>query len=109
MYTTIFWDTLCSIINRRISSFFHIVLTLGLLLFASKLFVELFHRIKMPVVLGDLLAGFFGAAVAAAFMGLSPIVGAFTVGMAVDSTRLIKTVEEYVEKLQIIFGRYFLQ
>jgi Na+:H+ antiporter len=30
---------------------------LGLLLFASKLFVELFHRIKMPVVLGDLLAG----------------------------------------------------
>ncbi|MFL6360991.1 MAG: cation:proton antiporter [Nitrososphaeraceae archaeon] len=35
----------------------HIVLTLGILLFASKLFAELFHRIKMPVVLGELLAG----------------------------------------------------
>jgi Kef-type K+ transport system membrane component KefB len=35
----------------------HVVLTLGILLFASKLFAELFHRIKMPVVLGELLAG----------------------------------------------------
>lgn len=56
---------------------------------------------------GITTASFFGAAVAAAFMGLSPIVGAFTVGMAVDNTRLIKTVEEYVEKLQIIFGPLF--
>src|ERR671933_1748589 len=39
------------------AAFLHIVLTLGILLFASKLFAELFHRIKMPVVLGELLAG----------------------------------------------------
>jgi Kef-type K+ transport system membrane component KefB len=39
------------------ASFLHIVLTLGMLLFASKLFAELFHRIKMPVVIGELLAG----------------------------------------------------
>jgi Kef-type K+ transport system membrane component KefB len=38
-------------------AFVHIVLTLGILLFASKLLAELFHRIKMPVVLGELLAG----------------------------------------------------
>jgi hypothetical protein len=37
------------------AAFLHIVLTLGILLFASKLFAELFHRIKMPVVLGELL------------------------------------------------------
>jgi Kef-type K+ transport system membrane component KefB len=39
------------------AAFLHIVLTLGILLFASKLFAELFHRIKVPVVLGELLAG----------------------------------------------------
>ena len=33
------------------------MLSLGILLFASKLFAELFHRIKMPIVLGELLAG----------------------------------------------------
>jgi len=56
---------------------------------------------------GITTASFFGAAAAAAFMGLSPIVGAFAVGMAVASTKLIKTVEEYVEKLQIIFAPLF--
>jgi Kef-type K+ transport system membrane component KefB len=39
------------------AAFLHIILTLGMLLFASKLFAELFHRMKMPVVLGELLAG----------------------------------------------------
>ena len=59
------------------------------------------------IVEGITTASFFGAAAAAAFMGLSPIVGAFAVGMAVASTKLIKTVEEYVEKLQIIFAPLF--
>jgi hypothetical protein len=31
------------------AAFLHIILTLGILLFASKLFAELFHRIKMRV------------------------------------------------------------
>jgi Kef-type K+ transport system membrane component KefB len=56
---------------------------------------------------GVTTASFFGAAAVAAFMGLSPIVGAFAVGMAVASTKLIKRVEEYVEKLQIIFAPLF--
>jgi Kef-type K+ transport system membrane component KefB len=43
----------------------------------------------------------------AALVGLSPIVGAFAIGMAVASTRLIKQVEEYVHKLQIIFAPLF--
>ncbi len=37
--------------------FIHVVISLSLLLFASKLFAELFHRIKLPIVLGELLAG----------------------------------------------------
>jgi Kef-type K+ transport system membrane component KefB len=56
---------------------------------------------------GITTASFFGAAGMSAFMGLSPIVGAFAVGMAVASTKIIKRVEEYVEKLQIIFAPLF--
>lgn len=56
---------------------------------------------------GITTAAFFGAAGIAAFVGLSPIVGAFSVGMAVASTRVIKQVEEYVSKLGIIFAPLF--
>jgi Kef-type K+ transport system membrane component KefB len=56
---------------------------------------------------GIITATFFGAAGLAAFVGLSPIVGAFSVGMAVASTRVIKQVEEYVSKLGIIFVPLF--
>ncbi|HET6640805.1 MAG TPA: cation:proton antiporter, partial [Nitrososphaeraceae archaeon] len=38
-------------------SLIHIVISLSVLLFSAKLFAELFHRIRMPVVLGELLAG----------------------------------------------------
>ena len=38
--------------------FLHIVISLGILLFAAKIFAEIFHRLKLPVVLGELLAGF---------------------------------------------------
>jgi Kef-type K+ transport system membrane component KefB len=56
---------------------------------------------------GITTAIFFGGAGIAALVGLSPIVGAFAIGMAVASTRIIKQVEEYVHKLQIIFGPLF--
>ena len=56
---------------------------------------------------GIVTATFFAAAGVAAFLGLSPIVGAFAIGMAVASTRIIKQVHEYVDKLQIIFAPLF--
>jgi Kef-type K+ transport system membrane component KefB len=56
---------------------------------------------------GIVTASFFGAAGIAAFVGLSPIVGAFAVGMAVASTRVINRVSEYVDKLGIIFVPLF--
>lgn len=56
---------------------------------------------------GIVTAAFFASAGVAAFLGLSPIVGAFAIGMAVASTRLIKQVHEYVDKLQIIFAPLF--
>jgi Kef-type K+ transport system membrane component KefB len=56
---------------------------------------------------GIITASFFAAAGIAAFLGLSPIVGAFAIGMAVASTRIIHQVHEYVDKLQIIFAPLF--
>jgi Kef-type K+ transport system membrane component KefB len=56
---------------------------------------------------GIVTASFFAAAGIAASLGLSPIVGAFAIGMAVASTRIIKQVHEYVDKLAIIFAPLF--
>src|SRR5919107_870849 len=56
---------------------------------------------------GITTAIFFGTAGIAAYIGLSPIVGAFAVGMAIASTKLIKQVEDYVHKLQFIFAPLF--
>jgi Kef-type K+ transport system membrane component KefB len=56
---------------------------------------------------GIVTAAFFASAGVAAFLGLSPIVGAFAIGMAVASTRIIDQVHEYVDKLQIIFAPLF--
>lgn len=56
---------------------------------------------------GIATASFFAAAGIAAAVGLSPIVGAFAVGMAVASTRVIKQMEGYVSKLEIIFAPLF--
>jgi Kef-type K+ transport system membrane component KefB len=56
---------------------------------------------------GIATAAFFGAAGIAAFVGLSPIVGAFAVGMAVASTRVFKQIGDYVSKLEIIFAPLF--
>jgi Kef-type K+ transport system membrane component KefB len=39
------------------SAFLHIVISLGILLFTAKVLAEIFHRLKLPVVLGELLAG----------------------------------------------------
>ena len=56
---------------------------------------------------GIITASFFGESAIAAAVGLSRIVGAFSVGMAVASTKIIKRVEEYVDKLEIIFAPLF--
>ena len=94
---------------------FLILKILGLfvaLLVGSILIVpRILHREKLWKSQGSIegitTAIFFGGAGIAALVGLSPIVGAFAIGMAVASTRLIKQVEEYVHKLQIIFAPLF--
>lgn len=56
---------------------------------------------------GIVTASFFGASAIAAAVGLSPIVGAFSVGMAVTSTKIIKRIKKYIDKLEIVFAPLF--
>ena len=48
----------------------------------------------------------FGSATAAAVIGLSPIVGAFAVGMALASSKVIAMVRDYIDMLSILFSSY---
>jgi len=56
---------------------------------------------------GVATAAFFGAAGLAAAIGLSPILGAFVVGMALASTKVFERVEQYTSKLGLIFAPLF--
>lgn len=90
----------------QILGLFAALLIGSVLLVPRLLHVERLWKSKGSIE-GIVTASFFGAAGIAAFIGLSPIVGAFAVGMAVSSTRLIKQVDEYADKLLIIFGPLF--
>jgi Kef-type K+ transport system membrane component KefB len=82
-----------------------------LLIGAIFLIPRILHREKLwrsrGSIEGITTAIFFGIAGIAAYVGLSPIVGAFAAGMAVASTKLIKQLEEYAHKLQFIFAPLF--
>src|SRR5918995_812259 len=90
----------------KILGLFVVLLVGAVILIPRILHVERLWRSEGSVE-GITTAAFFGAAGIAAFIGLSPIVGAFSVGMAVASTKVIKQIEEYVSKLGIIFAPLF--
>lgn len=90
----------------KILGLFAVVLVGAILIVPRILHVERLWRSEGSVE-GITTAVFFGAAGIAAIVGLSPIVGAFSIGMAVASTRVIKQIEEYVSKLGIIFAPLF--
>lgn len=52
-------------------------------------------------------ASFFGAAGLAGTLGLSPIVGAFAVGMALSTATKFKRIEHFTEKIGLIFAPLF--
>ena len=56
---------------------------------------------------GITTASFFGAAALAGTLGLSPIVGAFAVGMALSTAKVFEKVEHYIEKVGLIFAPLF--
>ena len=90
----------------KILGLFAVVLVGAILVVPRILHVERLWRSEGSVE-GITTAAFFGTAGIAAIVGLSPIVGAFSIGMAVASTRVIKQIEEYVSKLGIIFAPLF--
>ena len=90
----------------KILGLFAVLLIGAVIVIPKILHVERLWRSEGSIE-GITTASFFGVAGIAAFVGLSPIVGAFSVGMAVASTRVIKQVEEYVSKLGIIFAPLF--
>jgi Kef-type K+ transport system membrane component KefB len=90
----------------KILGLFAVLLIASVILVPRILHIERLWRSEGSME-GVTTAAFFGAAGLAAFVGLSPIVGSFSVGMAVASTRVIKQVEEYVSKLGIIFAPLF--
>ena len=56
---------------------------------------------------GIATASFFGAAALAGSIGLSPIVGAFAVGMALSTTKVFEKIENYISKIGLIFAPLF--
>lgn len=52
-------------------------------------------------------AACFAVSGAAAFAGLSPIVGAFAAGMAVTASKAFHQIKEYAEKLEVFLGPLF--
>ena len=56
---------------------------------------------------GIATASFFGAAALAGSIGLSPIVGAFAVGMALSTTKVFEKVENFIGKIGLIFAPLF--
>jgi Kef-type K+ transport system membrane component KefB len=90
----------------KILGIFAALLIATIFIIPKVLHVERLWKSKGSVE-GITTASFFAAAGIAAAVGLSPIVGAFAVGMAVASTRVIKQMEGYVSKLEIIFAPLF--
>ena len=90
----------------KILGIFAALLVATIFIIPRVLHVERLWKSKGSVE-GITTASFFAAAGIAAAVGLSPIVGAFAVGMAVASTRVIKQMEGYVSKLEIIFAPLF--
>ncbi len=52
-------------------------------------------------------ASCFGASALAAYLGLSPIVGAFAAGMGIASSKTIEKIRDYTKKLSVIFSPVF--
>jgi len=90
----------------KILGIFAVLLIGAIIIIPKILHAERLWKAKGSIE-GIVTASFFGASAIAALVGLSPIVGAFSVGMAVASTKIIKRVEEYVDKLEIIFAPLF--
>jgi len=89
----------------KVLGFFAIMLIVSIIIIPRVVTPRLW-RAKGSVE-GIATAAFFGAAALAGSIGLSPIVGAFTVGMALSTTKVFEKVEGYISKIGLIFAPLF--
>ncbi|HXV67211.1 MAG TPA: cation:proton antiporter [Nitrosopumilaceae archaeon] len=89
----------------KILGFFAVILIVSIIVFPKIITPRLWHA--KGSVEGIATASFFGAAALAGSIGLSPIVGAFAVGMALSTTKVFEKVEHFIEKIGLIFAPLF--
>ena len=89
----------------QVLGFFAIMLVASVLII-PKIITPRLWKAKGSVE-GIATASFFGAAALAGSIGLSPIVGAFAVGMALSTTKVFEKVENYIGKIGLIFAPLF--
>ena len=89
----------------QVLAFFAIMLVVAVVII-PKIITPRLWKAKGSVE-GIATASFFGAAALAGSIGLSPIVGAFAVGMALSTTKVFEKVENYIGKIGLIFAPLF--
>jgi Kef-type K+ transport system membrane component KefB len=75
--------------------------------FALPKIINLTSKGREETVEAAATASCFGASALAAWLGLSPIVGAFAAGMAVASSSAIEKIRDYTKKISVIFSPVF--
>lgn len=89
----------------KILGFFAVILIVSIIVI-PKIITPRLWKAKGSVE-GIATASFFGAAALAGSIGLSPIVGAFAVGMALSTTKVFEKVESFISKIGLIFAPLF--
>lgn len=89
----------------QVLAFFAIMLVVSVVVM-PRVITTRFWKAKGSIE-GIATASFFGAAALAGSIGLSPIVGAFAVGMALSTTKVFAKVENYASKIGLIFAPLF--
>ena len=89
----------------KVLGFFAVMLIVAVVII-PKIVTPRFWKAKGSVE-GIATASFFGAAALAGSIGLSPIVGAFAVGMALSTSKVLDKIENYAGKIGLIFAPLF--
>lgn len=97
-------------INVAIVILTSLAIWLGIMLFAVIVLPRIINFIskgKETTLDAAATAACFGTSALAAYLGLSPIVGAFAAGMAIASTNMVEKIRDYAEKISVIFSPVF--
>jgi len=89
----------------KVLGFFAVMLIVAVVV-VPRMITPRFWKAKGSIE-GVATASFFGAAALAGAIGLSPIVGAFAVGMALSTSKVLDKIEHYASRIGLIFAPLF--